>query len=232
MGDLLGIKLFQDPNLCKTELGIKAVIFDIDGTLYYSSSYLRHLTRAVIEALAELMEVNLREAEIKFRSVKNRVKTISMGLKLLGIDRHRFYEVIVEKVEPCKYIKPRPELKRLLANLKANKIKVGCHTNSSRKLAEKVLRCLGLSLKDFDLMITCDDVEPKPSEEGYLAAMKTLGLKPDEILYVGDRWEVEVEPAKRLGMKTALVSPKLRGDPDMHLKDVMELLDKLDELDC
>ena len=62
--------------------------------------------------------------------------------------------------------------------------------------------------------------------------MKILGLRPDEILYVGDRWEVEVEPAKRLGMRTALVSQKTRGDPDVYLGDVMELLDRLDELDC
>ena len=213
-------------------MGIKAVVFDIDGTLYYSSSYLRHLTRSIIEALAELMKVDLKEAEMRFLSIKNQVKTISMGLKLLGIDRHRFYEVVVEKVEPCKYIRPRPELKKLLANLKAKKIKVGCHTNSSRKLAEKVLKCLGLSLNDFDLVITCDDAEPKPSEEGYLTVMKILGLKPDEILYVGDRWEVEIEPAKKLGMKTALVSRKLHGEPDIRLGDVMEILDKLDELDC
>ena len=213
-------------------MGIKAVVFDIDGTLYYSLSYLRHLTRGIIEALAELMKVDLKEAEMRFLSIKNQVKTISMGLKLLGIDRHRFYEVVVEKVEPCKYIRPRPELKKLLANLKAKKIKVGCHTNSSRKLAKKVLKCLGLSLNDFDLVITCDDAEPKPSEEGYLTVMKILGLKPDEILYVGDRWEVEIEPAKRLGMKTALVSRKLHGEPDIHLGDVMEILDKLDELDC
>jgi len=213
-------------------LGVRAVIFDIDGTLYYSSGYLRHLTGAVIEALAELMGVDLREAELIFRSVKDRVKTISTGLKLLGIDRRRFYEVVVERVEPCKYIRPRPELKELLSHLRARGIRVGCHTNSSRRLAEMVLRCLGLSLEDFDLVITCDDAEPKPSEDGYLAAMKILGLRPEEILYVGDRWEVEVEPAKRLGMRTALVSPKPRGDPDLHLRDVMELLDRLDELDC
>ena len=213
-------------------MGIKAIIFDIDGTLYYSADYLRHLTRAVIEALAELMKVDLREAQIKFRSVKDQVNTISMGLKLLGIDRHVFYEVVVEKVEPCKYIKPRPELKELLSHLRARGIKVGCHTNSSRRLAEMVLRCLGLGLEDFDLVITCDDAEPKPSEDGYLAAMEILGLRPDEILYVGDRWEVEVEPAKRLGMKTALVSQKPHGEPDIYLGDVMELLDRLDELDC
>ena len=47
-----------------------------------------------------------------------------------------------------------------------------------------------------------------------------------------DSWEVDVEPAKRLGMKTALVSQRPRGDPDIYLRDVMELLDRLDELDC
>ena len=213
-------------------MGIRAIVFDVDGTLYCSEDYLKHLTRAIIEALAELMGVDLRRAELIFHSVKNRVKTVSMGLELLGIDRRRFYEAVVERVEPCKYIRPRPELKELLSHLRARDIKVGCHTNSSRRLAEMVLRCLGLGLEDFDLVITCDDAEPKPSEDGYLAAMKILGLRPDEILYVGDRWEVEVEPAKRLGMRTALVSQKPRGDPDIYLRDVMELLDRLDELDC
>ena len=212
-------------------MGIRAIVFDVDGTLYYSEDYLKHLTRAIIEALAELMGVDLRRAELIFHSVKNRVKTVSMGLELLGIDRRRFYEAVVERVEPCKYIRPRPELKELLSHLRARDIKVGCHTNSSRRLAEMVLRCLGLGLEDFDLVITCDDAEPKPSEDGYLAAMKILGLRPDEILYVGDRWEVEVEPAKRLGMRTALVSQKPHGDPDIYLGDVMELLDRLDELD-
>ena len=213
-------------------MGVRAIVFDVDGTLYYSEGYLRHLTRAIIEVLAELMEVDLRRAELIFHSVKSRVKTVSMGLKLLGIDRRRFYEMVVERVEPCKYIRPRPELKKLLADLRDKNIKIGCHTNSSRRLAEMVLRCLGLRLEDFDLVITCDDAEPKPSEDGYLMAMKILGLRPNEILYVGDRWEVEVEPAKRLGMRTALVSQKPHGDPDMYLGDVMELLDRLDELDC
>jgi len=213
-------------------LGIRAIVFDVDGTFYYSEGYLKHLTRAIIEALAELMGVDLRRAELIFHSIKNRVKTVSMGLKLLGIDRHRFYEVVVERVEPCKYIRPRLELKELLSHLRARSIKVGCHTNSSRRLTEMVLRCLGLGLEDFDLVITCDDAEPKPSEDGYLMAMKILGLRPNEVLYVGDRWEVEVEPAKRLGMKTALVSQRPHGDPDMYLGDVMELLDRLDELDC
>ena len=208
------------------------MVFDLDGTLYESEEYVRQLMIGIRDTLADLLSITAREADELLREVRARLGSITLGLKELGISRSTFYSALLKRLDPGKHIKPRPELKKLLANLKAKKIKVGCHTNSSRKLAEKVLKCLGLSLKDFDLVITCDDVEPKPSEEGYLTVMKTLGLKPDEILYVGDRWEVEVEPAKKLGMKTALVSRKQHGDPDIRLKDVMEILDKLDELDC
>jgi len=55
-------------------------------------------------------------------------------------------------------------------------------------------------------------------------------LEPRQVLYVGDRWRIELEPAKKLGMKTVLVSSKLDGDPDLVIGDVLELLEKLRSL--
>ncbi|MEM4765858.1 MAG: HAD hydrolase-like protein, partial [Nitrososphaerota archaeon] len=69
--------------------------------------------------------------------------------------------------------------------------------------------------------------EPKPMPDGYLKIVELLGISPSEILYVGDRWRVELETAKRLGMKTALVADVPRSEPDLVIQDVLELWDKL-----
>lgn len=89
----------------------------------------------------------------------------------------------------------------------------------------------GIPPEIFDVIVTCDDAEPKPMPEGYLKIVEALGLMPEEILYVGDRWKVELEPAKRLGMRTALVADKPRGEPDLIIRDVLELREKLKLLD-
>ena len=205
------------------DLRVKAVIFDIDGTLYYSEKYVEHLISSMSMVLAEILRTELDEARNLLLSMREKVKTVSAGLRELGVDRRLFYDLLVEKIDPCRFIDPRPKLKEFIMKLRSRGIKTGCHTNSSRRLAEMILECIGLSVDHFDVFITCDDAEPKPDPEGYLKILEILKLKPDEVLYVGDRWEVEVEPAKLIGMKTALVSEKLEGDPDLFLSDVLEL---------
>lgn len=76
----------------------------------------------------------------------------------------------------------------------------------------------GLAAQDADLKL--DEVIPpelrtlsyetrarKPSERIFRQALHTLtekGIKPDEILHVGSRLTLDLVPAKKLGMKTAL----------------------------
>jgi len=213
-------------------LGIKAVVFDLDGTLYESEEYVRQLMTGIRDTLADLLSITAREADELLREVRSRLGSITLGLRELGISRSAFYDALLRRLDPGKHIKPRPELLKLFSNLRRMGLKLGCHTNASRALAEKVLEALGVSPEVFDVMITCDDADPKPTLEGYLKILDLLNLKPEEVLYVGDRWRVELEPAKKLGMRTALVSRRLQGDPDIFLRDVMELSERLRELDC
>jgi len=206
------------------------VVFDVDGTLYRSNSYVRHLRKTMIEVLAHLLGTSFEDAYHRLREVKAKVRTFSLSVEVLGIDRGTFYNLVAERVEACRYIPRRPELKSMLGELRALGLRIGCHTNSGRRLAEKVLSCLGLGLRDFDVCVTSEDADPKPLEGGYLLFLRRLGLSAGEVLYVGDRWRVEVEPAKRLGMLTALVSPKPRGEPDLYLRDIVELPEILRKL--
>jgi FMN phosphatase YigB (HAD superfamily) len=44
----------------------------------------------------------------------------------------------------------------------------------------------------------------KPDTEGFQKMIKLSGVETDEVLYVGDRIDVDVKPAKQIGMLTCL----------------------------
>jgi putative hydrolase of the HAD superfamily len=65
---------------------------------------------------------------------------------------------------------------------------------------------IGLDYHDFDPRIYCYDqgwVKPEPAP--FLCAIESLNMKPEEIVYVGDREDVDIEGAQAVGMKTILV---------------------------
>jgi len=205
-------------------MALKAVVFDIDGTLYRSEEYEKHLSEAIELVLAEMLKVSPAEAGSRLLEKKRVVKTVSRSVELLGLNRHEFYRRLVKRVEVDKFICPRPEIAEMLRRLRGMGLKVVLHTNSGRPLAEKVLQTLKVDGTCFDFLLTSDEAAPKPSPQGYLSIVERLGLEPRDILYVGDRLEVEVSPAKTLGMRTALVGgPKHVEKVDLHLSSVEEV---------
>lgn len=209
---------------------IRAIVFDLDGTLYASRDYVRHLVSGILDTLAELLSISMQDSSELLRHLRSRYGSITLGIKSIGLDRSEFYHRLVDKLAPEKFIAARPELLSFLTELRMMGFRLACHTNASRALTEKVLKALGIPPEIFDMIVTCDDAEPKPMPDGYIKIVEVLKLRPDEVLYVGDRWRVELEPAKMLGMKTALVSSKLEGEPDFLIRDVLDLSEKVDIL--
>jgi len=202
---------------------VDAVVFDVDGTLYKSAEYEKYLKESIYMVLGEILGIDYREAGMRLESLKKNLKTVSLSVEAMGIDRRRFYELLAERVEPSIYIKPRLEVKNLLSKLREKKVKIGCHTNSGKRLFLKVIKAINLSISDFDVIVTSDDADPKPLKNGYMLLSRLLEIPFNKILYVGDRWEVEVKPAKELGMLTALVYSR-KGEPDFYLNDIIEIL--------
>lgn len=61
----------------------------------------------------------------------------------------------------------------------------------------------------------------KPDPAIFAFAAKALGLAPAEIMMVGDSFERDIRPAKKIGMKTAwLEAPGSRHCPDPSLADL------------
>jgi putative hydrolase of the HAD superfamily len=76
----------------------------------------------------------------------------------------------------------------------------------------------------------------KPDPAIYVLAAQDLGLPPEKIMMVGDSFDRDVRPAKKIGMKTAwLEGPVARDCPDpslvdLHLRRLAELPGRLEAL--
>ena len=204
----------------------KLIVFDIDGTLYRSDEYERDLHKEIVKLLAEKLGCNPDEAKAKLRALRKDVMSISWCLIKLGINLKEFYEELAKRVNPSNYIKEAKDVKALLRKLKEAGFKLAVHTNSGKALALKVLEALGIEPSMFDIMVTSDDAEPKPSRDGYLKILEIAGMAAEEVVYVGDRYDVDLKTAKDLGIKTVMVGKGTApNDVDFKVESILEIED-------
>ncbi len=101
-----------------------------------------------------------------------------------------------------KTLRAYPEVLSVLRRL-SKKYRLAVVTDAPRNKAWQRLWLTGL-WHFFPLVITYDDTKKfKPHPSPFKLLLKKTGLKPSEILFVGDNLERDVEGAKRMGMKTA-----------------------------
>lgn len=178
------------------EKNLKAIVFDLDGTLYES----RHFPLRLI--LADPLHIGMLGAERKCRK------------KLC--DRHfdkasDYYDALFslmgkgtkERAERCRkwfygtymplQVKiihekfgPRPHLKEFIGRLRGQGYKVA--VLSDYCFTTEKLEAIGLSPADFDAVWESPALGGlKPREEVFLNACKALGTTPIETLMIGDK---------------------------------------------
>jgi HAD superfamily hydrolase (TIGR01509 family) len=102
-----------------------------------------------------------------------------------------------------KYLVVNPDACLFLKTLASRKIKLGCVTNSHRKMTRKILEKTGL-IRYFDLVITADDVSnPKPAPDMLLEACRILKVHPSSVVFVGDT-EYDALAGKAAGCMTVM----------------------------
>jgi len=101
-----------------------------------------------------------------------------------------------------------PDAKVVLESLKG-RVKVGVVSNvSSHEAAYEILRKVGFERYVDHLVTSAQTGIRKPDPGIFLYAMKTLGVKPNESVHVGDHPRNDVGGALTMGIKTVLVVRK------------------------
>ncbi len=197
---------------------IRAVIFDLDDTLYDQKVYLEGAFRAVgrfvgpkIGRSPEEVARTLLETARRRGSGSGRI--IDEGLAVYG---EQAEAVVGEAIQA--FISYRPELlelyedaKRILVDLRSRGIKIGIITDGRPEIQNAKIGALGL-MGRLDALVITDEYgrdKRKPSHFAYELVLERLGVRPPEAVFVGDNPHKDFVAPRRMGMPTVRL---LRGE--------------------
>lgn len=161
---------------------MKAFLFDLDGTIADTVGNILETSFLVCE------ELDLDWDAAKTKSLIGLPLIQSAGI-LAGEERAQLYCETYQKHFKQTHsglVEAFPGMKELLADLKNQGHKLAVVTSKLRPGADRSLESLGLT-DFFDAVITAsDDCGHKPNPEPALFALKKLGAKAEEAVFVGD----------------------------------------------
>lgn len=183
---------------------LNTVVFDLDGTLLDT---LGDLAGSVNYALRKhgLPECSLQEVRsflgngivrLMQGAVKNAVQGAAFD-EVFQTFRSHYLEHCLDTTQPYPGILPMMEKLReagVKMAIVSNKLHPAVQELSRRFFAELVTSAVGES----------ETVRRKPNPDGVLRALKEMGSRPEDAIYVGDS-EVDWETARNAGLRCALV---------------------------
>lgn len=188
---------------------IKAVGFDVDGTLYHTPEAMSvEVGKILIAKAAKELSQDPDDLAEEYLKRRDEYRSNTLTLNSFGLDGEKIFQEVWDGIEIERYVSKDIKLVEMMSNL-AKKYRLFIITNGTGRQVERKLTHLGLDYHLFDPRIYCYDqgwVKPEPAP--FLAAMESLNLRPEEIVYVGDREDVDIDGARAVGMKTIFVGDK------------------------
>lgn len=198
---------------------IKAIIFDIDSTLYTNAAYAFEQVDCQVRRFASIRGITNEEARKmvadyrKKYAAENGGKKVSLSnaLRSFGVSIEQSVQWRRELIEPADFLGPDKKLQEALAAL-GSRYKLLCVTNNPILPAQKTLDALGVS-DLMEVLVGLDTCNlSKPAKEPFERAAKEAGVPFGKIVSVGDRYDLDLAPALELGMGGVLV----RGVEDVY----------------
>lgn len=183
---------------------IKAVIFDLDGSLVDSMWIWKDIDKEYLgrfgielpkKLQAEIEGMSFSETAVYFKErflIPDSLEQMKKDWNQMAWDKY-MHEVML-----------KPGADRLLKYCINKGIKLGIATSNSRPLVEAVAQARGFG-KDFDCIMTACEVEKgKPAPDIYLAVASKLGIHPSQCLVFEDI-TAGIMAGKNAGMRVCAV---------------------------
>ncbi len=198
--------------MAMADMQIKAVLFDFDGTLTAPGAIDFKLIKRTLGCPED-------------QPVLEYIRSIDLeGDRQEAMRRlNRFEEAAAANS------RPNAGAQEMIFWLKGRMVQVGILTrNSLRSVVLALENFSDICLDDFTVIITRDDpLPPKPSGEGVLHAAKRFGVKPRQVLMVGD-YIFDPMAGTAAGARTVLLDPT--NDARLHGVACDFRIQRLDQL--
>lgn len=222
---------------------IKAVCFDIDGTLYPNwqmvwlmlPAFLADipLNRAYGKVRKQLRTLSWEgKEELPLRTVQAQLVKEELKSPLSVEETESLIETNLYRrwVSDFKRVKGYPQVKEALTLIRAQGLKTGVLSDFP---IQNKLRYLNLSKDCFDVALCSETVgRLKPDKRPFLALAEALECDPSEVLYVGNSYEKDIVGANRVEMLTAHLTRKRPKETvaNFSFRDFGEFIKKIKTL--
>lgn len=189
---------------------IRAIIFDLDDTLYdCSGTLVLRGRRQVAGKIARLIKCSEEEAyslqlemEEKYGVKANIYEKIVSHYHLPGTYAQELLEDFVHI--NISNITVFPDVMDTVIQLKARGYRVALVTSGDKEIQRKKIDVLGLNNRYFDDIVITDRNKGQSKKACFQEIMKRYDLQPKEFVCVGDKIDDELAASKSLGMFTVM----------------------------
>jgi len=204
---------------------IKAVLFDLGNTLVYShpeKTFQRILAEhGIVKSIEEVRKALIRgnrefdaDSHLGLSAHEFYTQWNLIQLKHLGVEGSEARK-LAEKIDSIWFnyaeLHPFPDVRKTIDKLKRIGLKLGIITGGYLADIEQILPKVGLH-KVFDVCVGVDITgKRKPHPKAFRHALKQLGVKPKQAIFVGDNLEADYLGSQKAGMIPVLIR---RNGPD------------------
>ncbi len=220
---------------------LKAILFDIENTLFDSEAHKKKCVVFAVQAMLDAgLKIEKKDAEkllwkeyLKFFHGPN---VITDFLKNNNIFDEKLLEAGINGYKKgwTEKIITYPGVKETLTELKSMGFRLAVVTDAPLNSAKKILD--GLNLSDLFEEVAApktkdDNYKRKPSPELFIEVLDKLGINPEDAAHVGDRLGRDIKGANEVGLISIyakygdiFLDTNYKGKPDYEINAFNELL--------
>ena len=204
---------------------IKAVIFDLDDTLYYEQDYVKSGFRAVSRYICSKYGVSEKEfykLQLDILEKEGRGKVFDLALENFSLPQDEVEKMlVVYRSHIPEEIRLYEDAEYILEKLKKEgKYKTGIITDGNSQVQWNKIKALALTDLVDEIIVT-DDFgvdKRKPAPFAYLRLLEIFKIRAEEAVYIGDNPTKDFIGARELGLKTI----RVMREQGMHIEKRME----------
>jgi len=201
------------------------MLFDLDGTLYVNADLGREIRRSACRYIAGLRNLKAEEADRLIDETKQRLSKdsgidtpLSRACQELGGDLRELHGHFAAEIDPEPFLTRDEGVVELLKSL-ARKFELYIYTNNNQIITAAIMDSIGIGGL-FRQVFTIEDFwTPKPDRGALADILRRIGRTPDECIFVGDRFDVDLRYPAELGCAVFLVSTTKDLFPLLQIKE-------------
>ncbi|WP_102272573.1 HAD family hydrolase [Cytobacillus massiliigabonensis] len=212
---------------------IKAVVFDLDGTLLNRDASLKNFLDEQYKRLYQYLgHIQIEKYTSRFIELDQRgyvgkdlvYQQLIGEFNISGISQESLHQDYINEFSSC--CVPFSNLLNILESLKERSIRLGIITNGKGKFQMDNIKALGIESYFDAILISEREGIKKPNPEIFKKAISKLDAAAYESMYVGDHPENDVLGSKNIGMSAVWKKDMYWGhaEADFVINDLMELL--------